>query len=137
VKILFFVQVRGTHIIEDGTTVFAAVCEDGIAILDHQTLQQISKYCYAVVETFGGAIDDHFMLVVDDNGHKRRLLFGSMTKHKARINNHIIYIYELIHERTIVTTTQLFCFGHRYVVHGFYEISHVIMDALCLCRYWK
>ncbi|CAL8111752.1 unnamed protein product [Orchesella dallaii] len=80
---LFNVSVRGTHSIEDGTNVWAAVCEDGIAILDHQTLQQIVRYSYGAVQTFGGALDDHFMIVVDDCGKKRRLLFGGMSKLKV------------------------------------------------------
>ncbi len=58
--------------------------EDGIAILDHQTLQQIVRYSYGSVQTFGGALDDHFMIVVDDCGKKRRLLFGGMSKLKVK-----------------------------------------------------
>jgi len=72
---------------EDGVTVWAAVCEDGIAILDNTTLQNIAKYSYASVQTFGGAVDDHFMIVVDDCGKKRRLLFGGMSKFKVERND--------------------------------------------------
>ncbi|XP_035703733.1 uncharacterized protein CG43867 isoform X2 [Folsomia candida] len=80
---LFSVNVRGTHVIEDGSSAWAGICEDGIAILDSITLQQIAKYSYASVITFGGAVDDHFMIVVDDCGKKRRLLLGGMSKFKV------------------------------------------------------
>jgi len=76
-------KVRGTHIVEDGLNVWAAVYEDGIVILDSITLQHIAKYSYSSVQTFGGAVDDHFMVVVDDGGKKRRLLFGGMSKFKV------------------------------------------------------
>ncbi|CAG7824276.1 unnamed protein product, partial [Allacma fusca] len=79
---LFNVKVRGTHIIEDGSTVWAAVGEDGIAILDQQTLQQIGKYSLNSIQTFGGTQDDHFMVVVDDIGKKRRITFSGISKHK-------------------------------------------------------
>ncbi len=52
--------------------------------MDSVTLQQISKYSYASVQTFGGAVDDHFMIVVDDCGKKRRLLLGGMSKFKVK-----------------------------------------------------
>lgn len=102
-------QVRGTHTIEDGITVWAAVAEDGIAILDHQTLQQIAKYSYASVQTFGGALDslgngkhnstDNFMIVVDDCGKKRRLLFGGMSKLKVTL----MYLIMLIQTNILWT----------------------------------
>lgn len=69
---------------EDGTTVWAAISEDGIGILDVQTLQQIGRYSFGSIQTFGGALDDHFMFVVDDVGKKRRILFGGMTKLKVK-----------------------------------------------------
>jgi hypothetical protein len=81
--ILLNMKVRGTHTMEDGTNVWAAICEEGIALLDTQSLQQIGRYSYPSVQTFGGAQDDHFMVVIDDSGKKRRILFGGMSKHKV------------------------------------------------------
>lgn len=68
---------------EDESSVWVAICEDGIAILDSQSLQQLVKYNFTSVQTFGGTLEDQFMVVVDDMGKKRRLLFGNMTKHKV------------------------------------------------------
>jgi hypothetical protein len=83
VTLLIFIQVRGTHVIEDGSAAWTAICEDGIAVLNHVTLQQIAKYSYSLVQTFGGTVDDNFMIVVDDCGKKRKLLLSGMSKFKV------------------------------------------------------
>jgi len=80
---------------EDGTSVWAAISEDGIGILDLQTLQQIGRYSFGSIQTFGGAVDEHFMFVVDDTGKKRRILFGGMSKLKVSIF-FVINIYLLL-----------------------------------------
>ena len=75
-------QVRGTHVIEDGSSVWAAIGEDGVTILS-QGLKLIAKYSLSSIQTFGGTPDDNFMVVIDDSSKKRRLVFSGISKIKV------------------------------------------------------
>ncbi|XP_049754833.1 pleckstrin homology domain-containing family H member 1 isoform X3 [Elephas maximus indicus] len=66
---------------KENTLVWIAVNEDGVSILDHNTMQVHVTYPYSSVTTFGGCRDD-FMLVIrsiqDQNsgkGHIEKLIF--------------------------------------------------------------
>ncbi|KAM9646664.1 pleckstrin homology domain-containing family H member 1 [Trichechus inunguis] len=66
---------------KENTLVWIAVNEDGVSILDHNTMQVHVTYPYSSVTTFGGCRDD-FMLVIrsipDQNsgkGHVEKLIF--------------------------------------------------------------
>lgn len=70
----------GSVVGPEPTSVWFAVGEDGVAVLDLQSMQPISRHPYDTVVTFGGWQDD-FMLVVagprpaagpDDDGGRRR-----------------------------------------------------------------
>lgn len=65
----------------ENTLVWIAVNEDGVSILDHNTMQVHVTYPYSSVMTFGGCRDD-FMLVIrsipdqsSGNGHIEKLIF--------------------------------------------------------------
>ncbi|XP_025864231.1 pleckstrin homology domain-containing family H member 1 isoform X3 [Vulpes vulpes] len=66
---------------KESTLVWIAVNEDGVSILDHNTMQVHITYPYSSVMTFGGCRDD-FMLVIrsipdqgSGKGHIEKLLF--------------------------------------------------------------
>ncbi|XP_004397639.1 PREDICTED: pleckstrin homology domain-containing family H member 1 [Odobenus rosmarus divergens] len=66
---------------KESTLVWIAVNEDGVSILDHNTMQVHITYPYSSVMTFGGCRDD-FMLVIRSipdqssaKGHIEKLLF--------------------------------------------------------------
>uniref|UniRef100_A0A452QZY4 Pleckstrin homology, MyTH4 and FERM domain containing H1 n=1 Tax=Ursus americanus TaxID=9643 RepID=A0A452QZY4_URSAM len=66
---------------KESTLVWIAVNEDGVSILDHNTMQVHVTYPYSSVMTFGGCRDD-FMLVIrsipdqsSGKGHIEKLLF--------------------------------------------------------------
>ncbi|XP_034498175.1 pleckstrin homology domain-containing family H member 1 isoform X3 [Ailuropoda melanoleuca] len=66
---------------KESTLVWIAVNEDGVSILDHNTMQVHVTYPYSSVMTFGGCWDD-FMLVIrsipdqsSGKGHIEKLLF--------------------------------------------------------------
>ncbi|XP_007940544.1 pleckstrin homology domain-containing family H member 1 [Orycteropus afer afer] len=70
---------------KENTLVWIAVNEDGVSILDHNTMQVHITYPYSSVTTFGGCRDD-FMLVIrsipdqsSGKGHIEKLLFHMST----------------------------------------------------------
>ncbi|KAM7156159.1 pleckstrin homology domain-containing family H member 1 isoform 1-T2 [Molossus nigricans] len=70
---------------EEKALVWIAVNEDGVSILDHNTMQVHATYPYSSVTTFGGCRDD-FMLVVrsipdqsSGKGHIEKLTFRMAT----------------------------------------------------------
>ncbi|XP_048969240.1 pleckstrin homology domain-containing family H member 1 isoform X3 [Canis lupus dingo] len=75
---------------KESTLVWIAVNEDGVSILDHNTMQVHVTYPYSSVMTFGGCRDD-FMLVIrsipdqgSGKGHIEKLLF-QMAAPKGRL----------------------------------------------------
>ncbi|XP_054422996.1 pleckstrin homology domain-containing family H member 1 [Pteronotus mesoamericanus] len=70
---------------KENTLVWIAVNEDGVSILDHNTMQVHVTYPYSSVMTFGGCRDD-FMLVIrsipdqsSGKGHIEKLIFRMAT----------------------------------------------------------
>lgn len=66
---------------KENTLVWIAVNEDGVSILDHNTMQVHVTYPYSSLMTFGGCRDD-FMLVIrsipdqsSGKGHVEKLIF--------------------------------------------------------------
>lgn len=69
----------------DQATIWLAVIEDSIVLLDYVTMQPLARYLYSGVMTFGGCRDD-FMLVISsadgETGHTTERLLFSMSKPK-------------------------------------------------------
>ncbi|XP_063217815.1 uncharacterized protein CG43867 isoform X3 [Bacillus rossius redtenbacheri] len=78
---LFQARVRGSG--EGGGMAWLAVSEDGVTVLELDSMQPVAKYAYAGVVTFGGCQDD-FMLVVgaDEGGGASQKLLFSLSKPK-------------------------------------------------------
>ena len=65
-------------------TAYIGVGEEGISLLDVETLSSIVTYSYSSVVTFGGSQED-FMLVVAAEANTQKLLFA-MSKSKVHLN---------------------------------------------------
>ncbi|XP_004584517.2 pleckstrin homology domain-containing family H member 1 [Ochotona princeps] len=91
--------------------VWLAVNEDGVSILDHNTMQVHTTYPYATVTTFGGCKDD-FMLVIrpipdqsSGKGHVEKLIFR-MAAPKIAEATLIMASYMNHHATTVTPPTQ-------------------------------
>ena len=54
---------------EDPATVWLAIHEDGVSLLELQSMQPLVRYSYEHVVTFGGCQEDFMLVVTSESDH--------------------------------------------------------------------
>lgn len=86
----------------DPGTVWIAVSEDSVTLLELQTMAVLSRFNYTNIVTFGGCLDDFMLVACPDEGAAEQKLIFSLSKPKVRFfqNNKCIklinYVEDLI-----------------------------------------
>ncbi|XP_029175584.1 uncharacterized protein CG43867 isoform X2 [Nylanderia fulva] len=63
-------------------TVWIAVCEDSVTLLELQTMAVVCRYNYANIVTFGGCLDDFMLVACPDEGAAEQKLLFALSKPK-------------------------------------------------------
>ncbi|XP_071579173.1 uncharacterized protein CG43867 isoform X3 [Temnothorax nylanderi] len=63
-------------------TVWIAVCEDSVTLLELQTMAVMCRYNYANIVTFGGCLDDFMLVACPDEGAAEQKLLFALSKPK-------------------------------------------------------
>ncbi|XP_029660001.1 uncharacterized protein CG43867 isoform X5 [Formica exsecta] len=66
----------------DPVTVWIAVCEDSVTLLELQTMAVMCRYNYANIVTFGGCLDDFMLVACPDEGAAEQKLLFALSKPK-------------------------------------------------------
>ncbi|XP_025264270.1 uncharacterized protein CG43867 isoform X5 [Camponotus floridanus] len=66
----------------DPVTVWIAVCEDSVTLLELQTMAGMCRYNYANIVTFGGCLDDFMLVACPDEGAAEQKLLFALSKPK-------------------------------------------------------
>ncbi|XP_072766026.1 uncharacterized protein CG43867 isoform X2 [Anoplolepis gracilipes] len=66
----------------DTVTVWIAVCEDSVTLLELQTMAVMCRYNYANIVTFGGCLDDFMLVACPDEGAAEQKLLFALSKPK-------------------------------------------------------
>jgi len=69
----------------DPVTVWIAVSEDSVTLLELQTMAVMCRYNYANIVTFGGCLDDFMLVACPDEGAAEQKLLFALSKPKVRI----------------------------------------------------
>jgi len=80
-KVIFFIQLKQA----EPVTVWIAVSEDSVTLLELQTMAVICRYNYANIVTFGGCLDDFMLVACPDEGAAEQKLLFALSKPKVRI----------------------------------------------------
>lgn len=71
----------------DPVTVWIAVSEDSVTLLELQTMAVMCRYNYANIVTFGGCLDDFMLVACPDEGAAEQKLLFALSKPKVRTHN--------------------------------------------------
>jgi len=71
----------------DSVTVWIAVSEDSVTLLELQTMAVMCRYNYANIVTFGGCLDDFMLVACPDEGAAEQKLLFALSKPKVNISN--------------------------------------------------
>jgi len=71
----------------DPVTVWIAVSEDSVTLLELQTMAVMCRYNYANIVTFGGCLDDFMLVACPDEGAAEQKLLFALSKPKVNISN--------------------------------------------------
>lgn len=66
------------------STVWIAVSEESVTLLELQTFSIVCRYNYANIVTFGGCLDDFMLVACPDEGAAEQKLLFSLSKPKVR-----------------------------------------------------
>ncbi|XP_058805864.1 uncharacterized protein CG43867 isoform X3 [Phymastichus coffea] len=66
----------------ESTTVWIAVSEDSVTLLEYQTMAVMCRYNYANIVTFGGCLDDFMLVACPDEGAAEQKLLFALSKPK-------------------------------------------------------
>jgi hypothetical protein len=69
----------------DPVTVWIAVSEDSVTLLELQTMAVMCRYNYANIVTFGGCLDDFMLVACPDEGAAEQKLLFALSKPKVNI----------------------------------------------------
>lgn len=69
-------------------TLWIAVSDDSVTLLELQTMVVLYRYNYANIVTFGGCLDDFMLVACPDEGAAEQKLLFALSKPKV-----IIFIY--------------------------------------------
>lgn len=64
-------------------TVWIAVSEDSVTLLELQTMAVMCRYNYANIVTFGGCLDDFMLVACPDEGAAEQKLLFALSKPKV------------------------------------------------------
>lgn len=76
---MFFFQLKQA----DPVTVWIAVSEDSVTLLELQTMAVMCRYNYANIVTFGGCLDDFMLVACPDEGAAEQKLLFALSKPKV------------------------------------------------------
>lgn len=65
-------------------TVWIAVSEDSVTLLELQTMAVMCRYNYGNIVTFGGCLDDFMLVACPDEGAAEQKLLFALSKPKVR-----------------------------------------------------
>ena len=69
----------------DPATVWIAVSEDSVTLLEFQTMSVMCRYNYANIITFGGCLDDFMLVAIPDESAAEQKLLFALSKPKVNI----------------------------------------------------
>lgn len=87
-------------------TVWIAVCEDSVTLLELQTMAVMCRYNYANIVTFGGCLDDFMLVACPDEGAAEQKLLFALSKPKVRISYNIVE--SLVIEKNILSSSYIY-----------------------------
>lgn len=72
------------------TTVWIAVSEDSVTLLELQTMAVVCRYNYTNIVTFGGCLDDFMLVACPDEGAAEQKLLFALSKPKVLIAKKVV-----------------------------------------------
>lgn len=95
----------------DPVTVWIAVSEDSVTLLELQTMAVMCRYNYANIVTFGGCLDDFMLVACPDEGAAEQKLLFALSKPKVR--THITFMQENVFTMCVYNNQQFSDLGNN------------------------
>lgn len=131
-KVIFFIQLKQA----EPVTVWIAVSEDSVTLLELQTMAVMCRYNYANIVTFGGCLDDFMLVACPDEGAAEQKLLFALSKPKVR--NYNAHCQKL--EKYLLHLSALKCFsdfGDNVIDRWLYERARPCITGYSTNEYFN